>query len=116
MICSYRFCQQELPSWLNGNRRYCNDECNYLERLEREKEKNLSKKKVLAELNRIQTLLRKCHVQYGSSLFDVNVLREQHMNWTIITGISKTEGCEFRIIGSYAYVVFDDNQIKIIQL
>ena len=116
MICSYRFCHQELPSWLNGNRRYCNEECNYLERLEREKEKNHSKKKVLAELNRIQALLRKCHVRYGSSLFDVDVLREQHMNWSIITGKSKIEGYEFRIVGSYAYVVFDNNQIKIIQL
>lgn len=116
MICSYRFCQQELPSWLNGNRRYCNEDCNYLERLEREKEKNLSKKEMLAEFNRIQALLRKCHVLFGDSLFDVNILRQQRMNWTIISGTSQIDGYDFRMVGSYGYIVFENNQIKIIQL
>lgn len=116
MKCRYRYCASELLIELNGNRRYCSDQCSYLERLEREKEKNRVKKSILSEINRIQALLRACHNKYGDSLFDVNILRELRMNWTIISGTSIIEGIEFRIVGSFAYTVFENGKIRIIKL
>lgn len=116
MNCNYRNCLKELNARLNGNRRYCNEECNYLERLEREKEKNGVKKSILSEINRVQALLRACHNRYGDSLFDVNVLRELRMNWTIISGTSQKEGYESRKVGSFAYTVFENDKISIIKL
>jgi|GEM_PF-870766 len=116
MICRYRFCTIVLHSQLNGNRRYCSEECSYLERLEREKEKNQLRKNALSEINRIQALLRACHNRYGDSLFDVNVLREQRMNWTIISGTTQIEGHEYRVVGSFAYSVFQNGEIRIIKL
>ncbi len=116
MNCNYRNCLKELAIGINGNRRYCDDQCNYLERLEREKVKNSIKKKAMGEINRVQALLRACHNQYGNSLVDVNILREQRMNWSIISGNTLIEGVEYRIIGSFAYTVFEKSKIQIIKL
>jgi hypothetical protein len=113
MICSYRLCNEELPYGLNGNRRYCNDECNYLERLEREKEKNAKKKTALSEINRVGALLRSCHRRYMNKPFDINVLREQKMNWTLISYTSVVDGLEYRIVGSFGYAALDNGTIKI---
>jgi hypothetical protein len=116
MICSYRLCNEELPYGLNGNRRYCNDECNYLERLEREKEKNVKKKLALLEINRVESLLRLCYNRYRDKLFDVNTLRELKMNWTIISNTINIDGFQYRVLGSYGYVVFNNGTIKIIKI
>jgi len=116
MKCRYRRCLSDLHNQLNGNRRYCNDECSYLERLEREKENNSIKKNALGEINRVQALLRACHNQYGNSLVDVNILREQRMNWSIISGTTQIDGFEYRIIGTFAYTVFEKSKIQIIKL
>ncbi len=116
MNCNYRNCLKALTVGINGNRRYCDDQCNYLERLEREKEKNSIKKNALGEINRVQALLRACHNQYGNSLVDVNILREQRMNWSIISGTTQIDGFEYRIIGSFAYTVFEKSKIQIIKL
>ena len=57
MNCNYRNCLKALTVGINGNRRYCDDECNYLERLEREKEKNSIKKKAMKTLANFWRLL-----------------------------------------------------------
>ena len=112
----YKKLIKDLHNQLNGNRRYCSDECSYLERLEREKENNSIKKNALGEINRVQALLRACHNQYGNRLVDVNILREQRMNWSIISGTTQIDGFEYRIIGSFAYTVFEKSKIQIIKL
>jgi len=116
MKCNYRNCLKELLAGVNGNKRYCDEECSYLERLEREKEKNKVKRNILSEINRIQALLRACQKIYGDSLFDVNILRELRMNWAIISGTTQIEGHEYRVVGSFAYSVFQTGKIRIIKL
>jgi len=54
MKCNYRNCLKELLAGVNGNKRYCDEECSYLERLEREKEKNKVKRNILSEINRVK--------------------------------------------------------------
>lgn len=115
MNCNYRFCQTNLPNGLNGNRRYCNDQCNYFERLEREKEKNAAKRALIIDLRRIEALLRTCYNWYGESIFDVGVLRSMKMNWTLFSSINVIEGVEFKIVGSYGYRLFNNDTIKIIK-
>ncbi len=116
MNCNYRNCLKELAIGINGNRRYCDDQCNYLERLEREKERSIIKKKAMCEINRVQALLRACHNKYGNSLIDINIVREQRMNWSIISETTLIEGFEYRTIGSFAYTVFEKSKIQIIKL
>lgn len=113
MKCNYRRCLKELPLGINGNRRYCDDDCNNSERLERERDKYEARKTILTELKRVESLLRGCFNQYGSSLFDASVLRDLKMNWTIITNTIKVDGIEYRVVGPYAYGIYQDGNVKI---
>lgn len=116
MKCNYRYCGEEIPGGLNGNRRYCDEHCSYAERLIREKEKNSSRKSLLSEIKRIEALLRVCYNRYGDRAFDVNEIRAMQMNWTVISDTISLEGIVYRKVGMYAYVAFDNNTIKIVKL
>lgn len=115
MKCRYRYCGAELPRGINGNRRYCDDDCNDAERLEREREKYGTRKTILTELSRIETLLRIFYNRYGDTPFDVSVIRELKMNWTIYSDTLKHKDIDFRFVGSYGYAVFQNDTIQIIK-
>lgn len=116
MNCRYRYCGAKLPGRINGNRCYCDEDCAYAERLEREREKYGARKTILTELSRIETLLRVCYNRYGDTPFDVSVIREMRMNWTIYSDTGKHNDIDFRYVGSYGYAVFQNDTIQIIQL
>lgn len=116
MNCLYRYCGAELPMGINGNRRYCDDDCNNAERLEREKDKYAAKKTLLSEFRRIETLLRGCYQEYGEAPFDIQILRRLKMNWTVYSSTRIIEGASYQIVGSYGYAAFDDDTIKIINI
>lgn len=116
MKCRYRYCGTELPWGINGNRRYCDDDCNDAERLEREREKYGARKTMLTELKRVESLLRICYSHYRDTPFDINVLRQMKMNWSVISDIVTRDGIDYRVVGSFGYVAFDNNTIKIVNL
>jgi len=116
MKCRYRFCGAELRWGINGNRRYCDDDCNNAERLERERDKYGARKSVLSELKRIEPLLRACYSRYKDTPFDINILRELMMNWSVISDSISRDGIDYRVVGSYGYAAYDNNTIKIIKL
>jgi len=116
MFCNYRNCSYELHDYENGNRHYCDDECYNAEKLARSKDNYIRKKKHLAEIDRIEALLRVCHNKYGDSLTDINVLRAEKMNWSFNTGQTTIDGLAFFVVGSYAYRAFDNSTIKIINI
>jgi hypothetical protein len=45
--------------------------------------------------------------------FDINVLREQKMNWILISYTTVVDALEYRIVGSFGYTAFDNGTIKI---
>ena len=116
MKCNYRYCEAELPVGSHGLLRYCDEYCSHAERLEREKEKYEQRKLALLELKRIEALLRICYNRYGTNAFDINILREMSMEWRFFSSTTTIDGIEFRTIGSYGYVAFDNNTIKIVKL
>lgn len=116
MNCLYRYCGAELPMGINGNRRYCDDDCNNAERLEREKDKYAAKKTLLSEFRRIETLLRGCYQEYGEAPFDIQILRGLKMNWTILSETLVINDISYRVVGSFGYVAFANNTIKIVKI
>jgi hypothetical protein len=116
MNCRYRYCGDELPWGINGNKRYCDDDCSNAERLEREKDKYATRKATLSEFKRVETLLRACYQEFGESPFDINILRGMKMNWTILSDTQVIDDMSYRIVGTYGYVAFDNNIIKIVKI
>ena len=116
MNCLYRYCGAELPMGLNRNRRYCDQECSDAERLERERDKYEKRKSILSEVNRIEALLRACYNSYGCTPFDINILRELKMNWTILSDTLVIDDMSYRVVGTFGYVAFDNNTIKIVKI
>jgi hypothetical protein len=111
MNCNYRNCGEIIPSDENGNRRYCNDECYMAEKLERSKDNYAVNKKSLNEIKQVEKILSAAYKKYRGDIFDVNILRVEKMNWSIITGITKIDGETIRIVGSYGYIVYSNNII-----
>ena len=116
MSIKCRFCDKELPIGLNGNRRYCNDNCYYYAKLMRTNEKYAVTKNTLLEINRCESLLRSCYNKYDNTPFDVNILRTNNMDWKIHTGYKDLDGKTYTKIGLYAYVIFENNTIQILNL
>ena len=116
MNCNYRFCQAEILEVMNGNRRYCNDECSYAERLEREKEKYAEKKSMLSEITRIEQLLENCFNHYGENPFNIDTLRKMKMNWEVFSKMVFLNGFYYRAVGSYGYMAMENNTIKIVKI
>jgi len=115
-ICRYRYCVQGLSFELNGNRKYCSDECSYFERLERQKQKGLERKNILAEISRAEGLLRACYKKFNESPFDIQILRGMKMNWTIFSDTLVIDSISYRIVGSFGYTAYANYTIKIVKI
>lgn len=116
MLCNYRYCRDELPEEENGNRRYCDNNCYMVEKLERSKDIHANKKKVLLEIERNETLLRVFHNKYRDAHFDINLLRDKKIDWSISTGSISIDGVEYRLVSSFAYAAFTEGTAQILKL
>ena len=70
----------------------------------------------MAEIIRVEKLLRLSFNKFYLHNFDANILRLEKMNWTIYTNLTIIDGLNIRVIGQYGYVFFDNNTIKIYKL
>ncbi len=113
--CEYRYCRT-VQSYFDNKTKYCDDDCRDKEKLARQTDQYHEKKKMLNELNRIEGLLRTCYRRYGEEPFDINVLREMRMNWTVTAGELVQNNLTYTRIGSYAYAATQNNQIRIINI
>jgi hypothetical protein len=116
MKCNYRNCGEAIPPDENGNRRYCNDDCYMAEKLERSKDNYAVNKKNLNQIKHVENILNAAYKKYGGDIFDVNILRVEKMNWTVITGTTTIDGETIRIVGRYGYILYSNKTIKIIKL
>lgn len=116
MECNYRYCNEEIPSDKNGNSRYCDNDCYAAEKLERSKEQYAITKKSLNEIKRVESVLRSCFKMYGNYIFEVSVLRNLDMIWNIFTHTKRIDGNEVFFVGSFGYLLFDNNTIKLYKL
>jgi hypothetical protein len=116
MNCRYRYCGDELPWGINGNKRYCGDDCSNAERLEREKDKYATRKATLSEFKRVETLLRACHLEFGESPFDINLLRGMKMNWILFSETLVIDNISYRVVGSFGYTAFANETVKIVKI
>ena len=113
--CEYRHCQFVRP-YFDNKTKYCDDNCRYSEKLERQKDQNNEKKILLNEFKRIESLLRVCYRRYGDKPFDINVIREMRMSWSVTSGEIERDNVKYTKVGSYAYAVSKDNFIIIIKI
>jgi len=116
MKCQYRFCEAELPDGLNGNSRYCDYSCYYNEKKERSRETYAKRNETLTEIRRVESLLRICHQEFRDKPFNAEVLTAKNMNWQVITSSVTIDGKSYRVVGKYAYILFDNNTLLIIKL
>lgn len=112
--CNSRFCQLDFYSPDDLKIKYHSEKCREDEKKARQNEEYHSKKSSLNEINRIAGLLRTCYKRYGEKPFDVNILRNMRMNWTVYTNIIKhQDGIHTIQVGSYKYRLFENDTIII---
>ena len=115
MSTQCRFCNKDIPFGLNGNRRYCDEDCYNYAKLERTKDKYANNKITLAEINRSENLLKAFYNIYGDKPFDINILRSEKMNWNIRTDSKVLDGINYQIVGLYGYSAFQNKTIQIVK-
>jgi len=111
--CKYRFCQAE-QMYFDNKIKYCDGECQYSERLERQRDQYYEKRLLLNEIKRCEAILRSCYRRYDKP-FDINIIRDMRMNWSLTTGEIMRDDLKFTTVGSYAYAASNDNLIIIIK-
>ncbi len=111
-----KFCGEPLPPNANGNRRYCDESCYMAEKLIRSKNNYEVNKNTLNQIKLVEKILASVYNKYGSNVIDVNILRVEKMNWSVMTGKITIDGEIFRLVGRYGYILYTDNTIKIIKL
>jgi hypothetical protein len=112
--CKFNKCRKELPQSEHGNREYCDDNCYYLAKLERNNLKYANNRKKLIELNRVESILRLLYHQYGSANYiEASLLNERAMNWSFFSAESKVEDHRVKVVGEYAYCLFVNKTVRI---
>ena len=112
--CKLISCGKEIPQLNHGNSEYCDNDCYYLAKLERNRAKYSKNTQHLYELSRIESILRTLYNKYGSDTYiNSSLLNDQFMNWTLFSGEYTIDDFPAKVVGEFAYCLFSNKTVRI---
>lgn len=110
-----RYCENELPKYIHGNRRYCDEDCYYFKKLLRNNANYYNYFGFINELKKSENLLKQIYDHHGSNVVEANILRKTSFNWQIRTALVKKDSEIYTSLGNYSYILYSNKTLKIIK-
>ena len=108
-----QYCGSYINIQSHGNRKYCDDNCSYSQKLEANAKKYKNQKNQFKEFNRVEALLKKYYRLHKTSLIRIEILNVNKMNWDIASGCKYIDGIRAIVVNSYAYYIFGSCLVRI---
>jgi len=110
--CNYQLCNRGFIN-RHGNSKYCSKKCYEEEKKLRSSEKYAEMKKSLQGRNQTYASLQALHKTHGELPIPYTIHHEYNIDWGFFESIRSIEGINYRVIGKYGYVRFQDNSLII---
>lgn len=106
------FCQAVMLEIENGNRHYCDDDCYYSAKLQRQKEKRNHEAKLRSKNSTAELILKCLCLQHGAfNPFNPLEAEEMGFYFGVADSLVNHEGKQGILIGEYAYQLLNPKQM-----
>ena len=107
-----KFCGSPIEFDMHGNRSYCDEDCYYYAKLERNFNKYEEQKELLQEFINTDKILKVFYEIYGSEKYiPSNLLEDGNMNWDIQTGKKEIDKIKVTVINQFGYALFHNETL-----
>lgn len=112
-----KYCQSPLDVDIHGNSDYCNEDCSYEMKLQRNKDKYQNDKKLKESFVKSDKILEMFYHTYGADQFIPAILLDNAgMDWLISKGEASHQGLSLTVIDTYGYCLFKNETVKICKI
>lgn len=111
-LCAY--CNTPIGDNVHGNSIYCSDDCYYLSKLKRQRERYATQSELTQRIKYCDSVLQKLYRINGPDVYIPALkLEDLKMDWNIRTGVIQRDGLDIHAIGAYGYVLFKNKTVRI---
>jgi hypothetical protein len=103
-----KWCDKPLDPLIHGNRKYCDEHCYYLEKLNRQQEKRNREYEIREDKKRSEKILEKLLIQHGEgNWLNAQLVEIEQFDFSISDGIRFINGHRAIVIGNHAYIMMN---------